>query len=131
MWSIYDGAHVEWRQGKTGAIVWVPAHRELRALLETAARTATTIVTGTAGRPPTDSGLAEGLRTLILRLELEVRISDGLTFLGLRHAAGKTLAGLGADPRVIQACSVNVAFPRRSDRAKRLLGAKPGRQAAS
>jgi integrase len=102
-WSIYDGAHLEWRQGKTGDTVWLPAHRELRALLDAASRTATTIVTGAAGRPLMDSGLAKGFRTLILRLEREGRIGDGLTFHGLRHTAGKTLADLGADPRVIQA----------------------------
>ena len=25
-WSIYDGANLEWRQGKTGDAVWLPAH---------------------------------------------------------------------------------------------------------
>ena len=50
-WSIYDGASLEWRQGKTGDAVWLPVHRDLRALLDAAPRTATTIVTGAAGRP--------------------------------------------------------------------------------
>jgi integrase len=102
-WSIYDGANLEWRQGKTGDTVWLPAHRDLRALLDSASRSATTIVTGTAGRPLMESGLAKAFRTLILQLENDGKIRDGLTFHGLRHTAGKTLADLGADPRAIQA----------------------------
>jgi integrase len=102
-WSIYDGTNLEWRQGKTGDAVWLPAHRELRALLDAAPRTATTIVTGAAGRPLMASGLAKAFRTLILRLEGDGGIGDGLTFRGLRHTAGKTLADLGADPRAILA----------------------------
>lgn len=102
-WSIYDGTNIEWRQGKTGDAVWLPAHRELRTLLDAAPRTATTIVTGAAGRPLMESGLAKAFRTLIVLLERDGRIGDGLTFHGLRHTAGKTLADLGADPRAIQA----------------------------
>jgi integrase len=102
-WSIYDGANLEWRQGKTGDTVWLPAHRDLRALLDAAPRLAATIVTGVAGRPLKEAGLSKAFRTLILRLERLGRIGNGLTFHGLRHTAGKTLADLGADPRAIQA----------------------------
>jgi integrase len=102
-WSIYDGANLEWRQGKTGDAVWLPAHRDLRALLDAAPRSATTIVTGVNGRPLKEAGLAKAFRTLILKLERKGRVGDGLTFHGLRHTAGKTLADLGADPRMIQA----------------------------
>jgi integrase len=102
-WSIYDGANLEWSQGKTGDIVWMPAGRELRALLDAAPRPATTIVTGALGRPLKEAGLAKAFRMLIVQLERAGRIGDGLTFHGLRHTAGKTLADLGADPRMIQA----------------------------
>jgi integrase len=102
-WSIYDGAALEWRQGKTGDEVWVPVHRDLRALLDGAARPATTIVTGSLGRPLTDAGLAKAFRTLILQLERTGKIGGALTFHGLRHTAGNTLADLGAEPRMIQA----------------------------
>ena len=102
-WSIYDGNAVEWRQGKTGDEVWVPVHRDLRTLLEAAARPATTIVTGVLNRPLTEAGLAKAFRTLILDLERQEKIGQGLTFHGLRHTAGNTLADLGADPRTIQA----------------------------
>lgn len=102
-WAVYDGNALDWRQGKTGDSVWVPAHRELRALLDAAPRTATTIVTGVNGRPLKESGLAKSFRTLILRLRNAGRIGDGLTFHGLRHTNGNALADLGADPRMIQA----------------------------
>lgn len=102
-WSIYDGANLEWRQGKTGDTVWLPAHRDLRALLDAAPRMAATIVTGAAGRPLKEAGLAKAFRSLILRLEQADNVGVGLTFHGLRHTAGKTLADLGADPRAIQA----------------------------
>jgi hypothetical protein len=38
-WSGYDGSAIEWSQGKTGDPVWLPAHRELRALLDEMAKT--------------------------------------------------------------------------------------------
>lgn len=102
-WSIYDGTALEWRQGKTGDEVWVPVHRELRALLDGAPRPATTIVTGALGRPLTEAGLEKSFRVLILTLEREGKIGKGLTFHGLRHTAGKALADLGAESRMIQA----------------------------
>lgn len=102
-WSIYDGKNLEWRQGKTGDTVWMPADHRLKALLDPTTRTATTIVTGQTGRPLKESGLAKAFRTLILRLERAGQVGPGLTFHGMRHTAGNTLADLGADPRMIQA----------------------------
>lgn len=56
-WSIYDGKTLEWRQGKTGDSVWLPALPELRTILDKAERTAPTIVTSAYGRPLTEAGL--------------------------------------------------------------------------
>jgi integrase len=102
-WSIYDGNSLEWRQGKTGDPVWMPADSRLKAILDVARRTATTIVTGHSGRPLKEAGLAKAFRTLILKLEQAGQIGAGLTFHGMRHTAGAALADLGADPRMIQA----------------------------
>lgn len=102
-WSIYDGANLEWRQGKTGDVVWLPALRELRTLLDAAPRRAPTIVTGQAGRPLTEAGLRKAFRNLILRLLKEQRVATGLTLHGRRHTLGNALADLAADPRMIQA----------------------------
>lgn len=102
-WNAYDGSAIEWRQGKTGEAVWLPAHRELRAILDAAPRAATTIVTGPSGRPWTEGTLRKFFRTLIARLEQEGRVGLGLTLHGLRTTAATVLADLGADVRAIQA----------------------------
>src|SRR5687768_7821745 len=44
-WGQYDGAVIRLRQAKTDALVEVPVHRELRAALDAAPRTAVTILT--------------------------------------------------------------------------------------
>jgi integrase len=102
-WSAYGGTGIEWRQGKTGDLVWLPVHRELRVILDQAPRVATTIVAGAMGRPWLEATLRKEFRTLIVRLEHAGRVGHGLTFHGLRSTAGKTLADLGADVRAIQA----------------------------
>lgn len=128
-WSIYDGSRLEWRQGKTGDDVWVPAHRDLRAILEATTRTATTIVTGLAGLPLKETGLAKAFRTLILRLERAGRIGPGLTFHGLRHTRATELADLGADPRMIQALlghrsmAASLHYSDRADRRRAAVAA--------
>ncbi len=60
--SIDDGANLEWRQGKTGDSVWLPAHRDLRALLDAAPRAAAAMLTGAARRPLKEAGLAKAFR---------------------------------------------------------------------
>jgi integrase len=102
-WSAYDGQTIEWRQGKTGDLVSLPIHQELRVILDQAPRVATTIVTGALGRPWTEATLRKEFRTLIVRLERAGRVRPGLTFHGLRSTAGKVLADMGADVRAIQA----------------------------
>jgi integrase len=102
-WSIYDGERLEWKQGKTGDVVWLPALSELRALLDAAPRIATTIATNSYNRPMTEAGLRKAFRLLILRLLNEGKVLPGLTLHGCRHTLGDELANLGADPRMIQA----------------------------
>jgi integrase len=41
-WAAYDGTVLEWKQGKTGAEVWLPCLPELKWILDAAPRTATT-----------------------------------------------------------------------------------------
>jgi integrase len=101
--STYDGQVIEWRQGKTGDLVWLPVHRELRVILDQAPRVATTIVTGAHGRPWTEATLRKEFHALVVRLERAGRVGPGLTFHGPRSTAGKVLADLGADVRAIQA----------------------------
>ena len=50
LWSQYDGEGIQVVQGKTGARVWIPAHRDLQALLAEIPRNAAVILTRN-GRP--------------------------------------------------------------------------------
>lgn len=102
-WSIYDGQNLEWKQGKTGDPVWLPALSELRMVLDAAPRIATTIATNTYDRPMTEAGLRKAFRLLILRLQKAGKVAPGLTLHARRHNLGDELANLGADPRMIQA----------------------------
>jgi integrase len=104
-WSGYDGSSIQWTQGKTGDEVWLPAHRELRAILEEAsqARSAITAVVNHIGVPYTGNGFRVMFFRLIRRLEAEGKVGPGLTFHGLRHTAGKLLDEAGCDTRTIAA----------------------------
>jgi integrase len=88
-------------------------------------------VTGAAGRPLKEAGLAKAFRTLIKRLEREEKVGIGLTFHGLRHTAGKSLADLGADPRAIQALlgqrslSMAIHYSQEADPETRRCGSNP------
>jgi integrase len=74
-------------QEKTGKKLWIPVHRDLRAILAVVPRRATTILTNTRGRPWT----ADGFRTSWdkeLNREVMVPIREaGLVFHGLRKSA--------------------------------------------
>jgi integrase len=104
-WSGYDGSALNWTQGKTGDPVWLPAHRDLRAILDGAAKTkrAVTIVTNQSGAPYTGNGFRTLFFRLIRKLETEGKVAPGLTFHGLRHTAGKMLDEAGCDTRTIAA----------------------------
>lgn len=102
-WAAYDGNVLTWQQGKTGAEVWVPCLPELKAILDAAPRTATTIATRQDGRPATEAGIRKAFRTLILRLLKEKRINPGLTLHGRRHTLGDALMDLGGDHEMVQA----------------------------
>jgi len=97
-WAIYDGKTLEWRQGKTGDPVWLPALPELRAILDEAKPIAPTIVTSAYGRPWTEAGLRKAFRTLILRLARDRKIAPGLTLHGRRHTLGEPRCRPPNDP---------------------------------
>jgi integrase len=103
-WGIYDPEEGFEFQFKTGDTHWLRAHSELRKILDETPRVGSTIVVSSRGEPYSESGAEYAFRVLRRRLEREGRIRPGLTFHGLRHTAGKkTLADLGADPRIIAA----------------------------
>ncbi|HUZ73183.1 MAG TPA: tyrosine-type recombinase/integrase [Stellaceae bacterium] len=104
-WKAYDGTAFEIRQRKTGETLWIPAHAELRAILNAAKvrRTSPIIVVGARGQPYTQTGFQTRFFGLIRKLRLEGKIGDGLSFHGLRHTVGRKLAETGCDARTIAA----------------------------
>jgi integrase len=102
-WAAYDGSVLEWKQGKTGGDVWLPCLPELKIILDTAPRTATTIATQQNGRPMTEWGLRRAFRTLTQRLMREGKVSPGLTLHGRRHTLGDKLMELGGDLEMVRA----------------------------
>lgn len=102
-WSAYHDGVLEWRQRKTGDIVTVPAHRDLRAILDEAPRLSPIMVLGARGRPFTESGFRARFFKVIRALVADGAVQPGLTYHGLRTTAGTNLADAGADTRDIQA----------------------------
>jgi integrase len=108
-WMKYDGRVIESRQIKTGDAVWVPAHSDLRAALETeAVRRAiggedqfATIVVGARGSPFTESGFRACFFKVVRALTAAGTVQPGLTFHGLRHTSATMLADAGCDTRDI------------------------------
>ncbi|HEY4862241.1 MAG TPA: tyrosine-type recombinase/integrase, partial [Xanthobacteraceae bacterium] len=127
-WTAYDGEAIHWRQ-KTDASNWLPAHAELKKILDATPRIAATIVVSALNRPYQPSGLAKAFQTLIKSLVDDQKVAPGLTFHGLRHTAGKTLADLGCDPRTIAAMlghkslTMAIHYSEQADRRRRATAA--------
>lgn len=110
-WRGYDGTAIESRQGKTGMPVWVPAHKDLRVILEAERRRRgvdegkrdAPILAGARGAPLTTAGLRARFFAVIRELTREEWVRPGLTFHGLRHTAATLLAEAGCDAKDIQA----------------------------
>jgi integrase len=108
--AAYDGAWLRWKQGKTGNDIEVPVDPRLKAILDaeierraTSPVAALTLVIGDRGRPYTGNGFRAMFFRLVRRLAQEGKVRPSLTFHGLRHTAGRTLAERGAEPRMIAA----------------------------
>jgi integrase len=106
--AIYDGAWLRWSQNKTGDLVELPVDPRLKTILDEALSArqgsplaAVTLAVGERGKPYTLDGFRTMFFRLITRLESEGRVRPGLTFHGLRHTAGRTLAERGADTQMI------------------------------
>jgi integrase len=91
-WTQYDGASVRLRQSKTGKLIAVPAVAELRQTLDTAPRTAATmVVSETTGRP-----YSEGNFTHLFREVADAaKLPGALQFRDLRRTAVVFLAEAG------------------------------------
>lgn len=107
----YDGTAIQTRQLKTGEPIWVPAHKDLRTILDAERRRrgigaqarGATIVVGARGHPFTVSGFRSRFFKVIRELVEEEWVEPGLTFHGLRHTAANFLHEAGCDTVDIQA----------------------------
>lgn len=143
-WSAYKGGIIESRQAKTGDPIWVPAHSELRTVLDEArARlpdmaeklaqkgrpVPMTIVVGERGASFTEDGFRARFFKLIRELEKKEWVWPGLTFHGLRHTAATMMADAGCDTRDIQAvlghrtAAMSEHYAKEADRKRRASAA--------
>ncbi len=97
-WTQIDGAYIEVAQQKTGVNLSIPIHKNLRAALDAAPRTAVTILTTSTGISWTQGHFKKEFRTESERAGLK-----GLTYHGLRKTAARVLAELGCSEKQIAA----------------------------
>ena len=89
-WSQYDGEFIEVRQQKTGALLSIPCHKELRAELDAMPRVAETILVGERGAPLTGDSLSVMVRKTLREMGV-----NGYAIHGLRKNATIDLINAG------------------------------------
>jgi integrase len=87
-WSAYDGKYIRLRQSKTGRHVTIPVSKRLKALLDSANRISTQILTNAKERPWT----SDGFRTSWRKACIKAGLVDDLHFHDLRGSAVVRLA---------------------------------------
>ncbi len=97
-WGHYDGEWLRFRQQKTGTLMEMPVHRDLKAMLDGMEKTATVILTTETGRPWRGGHFRTKWREVTLRAGL-----DGLHFHDLRGTAATRLQEAGCSDREIAA----------------------------
>jgi integrase len=99
--SGFDGQSVWWRAAKNGREIWLPAHPDLIEILAKAKGESTIFALNSRGRPWTESGFRASFFKFLGKLRAKGKIEPGLTFYGLRHTLGDTLAEAGCSTRQI------------------------------
>lgn len=101
LWSDFDGEGVRVTQIKTGAKLWVPAHRDLKACLAewSAGRNAVTILENSRGRPWSPTAFTPRFSQVIRKDPT----FNGYVFHGLRKTAAARLAEAGCSVHEIAA----------------------------
>lgn len=99
-WAAYDGATIRLRQGKTGALMAIPVHPDLRRELDAwkAERVSPFVLTAPRGRPWTAPHLTREMGKLLKAMDL-----PGINVHGLRKLAATRLADAGCSPHEIAA----------------------------
>lgn len=128
-WSGYDGRGISLIQGKTGDPVWIPAHRELREILDGIKRKSPVVALNRSSRPFTVSGFRSSFFKLLGKLEQRSAIGPKLTFHGLRHTLATVLAEAGCDEQTMAAVlghkstAMTAHYARRAQTKKRAVAA--------
>lgn len=99
-WSDIHGDRIEVRQSKTGTLLEIRLHSNLRETLDKQERVSPIILTTAAGRPYSSSNFRHHLADAVRAADLA---SERLTFHGLRYAAAGQLAELGVSIKGIAA----------------------------
>ena len=97
-WSDFDGELIAVRQQKTGALISIPCHKELRAELESIPRSADTILVGELGKPISSITLAGAVHRQLQKMGV-----SGYSIHGLRKNAAVALADAGCSTMEIAA----------------------------
>lgn len=131
-WSQYDGSAIEVvAQQKTGAYVWIPVHRTLKAELDkwraeiAGDAEGRTILVNSLGRPWRSHSFAAMLSRVIHRRPMLA----GLVFHGLRKAAAARLAEAGCSTHEIAAITGHQSlgmielYTKKADRKRRAISA--------
>jgi integrase len=87
-WADYDGARIKVQQIKTGTKLSLPAHPDIKAILDSMERKGETILTSRSGRPFHDRVFSRDFRNA----RIAAGLPDGLSFHGLRHTAASMMA---------------------------------------
>lgn len=98
-WAAYDGQGIAVIQEKTGAPLWIPAHPQLKALLEQTPRADSAILIGAHGHRFTRESFGNFMADAIEAAGLPA----ACRLHGLRKSAGRCLAEAGATTRMIMA----------------------------
>jgi len=113
-WSQYNGEFIEVSQQKTGELLWIPCHKELRAELDRMPRIAKTILVGERGAPLTGSSLSVMVRKALREMGV-----NGYAIHGLRKNAAVALADAGCDAFEIAAITGHRTLGKVAHYAKR------------
>lgn len=87
LWNECASGLMSVAQDKTGKRLWIAVHRDLRGILESVPRRATTILTNTRGRPWTGDGFRTSWDKELDREVMAPIRQAGLVFHGLRKSA--------------------------------------------
>nr|WP_321456104.1 tyrosine-type recombinase/integrase [uncultured Cohaesibacter sp.] len=102
-WAAYDGTSINFTQGKTGDMVWIPTGPVLKAIIDSTERKGTIMCLTTRVTSWTESGLRATFFKHIRTLKKQEKVQPGLTFHGLRTTLATDIAEAGGSEKEMMA----------------------------